>query len=123
MAKKIKLSDAAKDINISSKELVEFFASKGDTKKKPSSSLSEEEMNLVLEHHTKKYEVENFNEYFNTKNTPKPEKTEEVKETPKAEKKKDAKPKAEKKTEEKPKAEKKAEVKDAIMRIILLLFQ
>ena len=113
MAKKIKLSDAAKDINISSKELVEFFASKGDTKKKPSSSLSEEEMNLVLEHHTKKYEVENFNEYFNTKNTPKPEKTEEVKETPKAEKKKDAKPKAEKKTEEKPKAEKKAEVKDA----------
>ena len=33
MAKKIKLSDAAKDINISSKELVEFFASKGDTKK------------------------------------------------------------------------------------------
>ena len=50
MAKKIKLSDAAKDLEISSQELVDFFAEKGDNKKKPASALTEDEMDLVLEH-------------------------------------------------------------------------
>ena len=115
MAKKIKLSDAAKDLNISSKELVDFFASKGDTKKKPSSSLNEDEMNAVLEHHTKLHEVKNLDEYFNTKNSPKPEKKNEVKETkeaPKAEKKKET-PKTEKKKDA-PKTEKKASEEKAV---------
>ena len=122
MAKKIKLSDAAKDLNISSKELVDFFASKGDTKKKPSSSLTEDEMNAVLEHHTKLYEVKTLDEYFNTKNSPKPEPvkeakaeiTEEVKDSPKSEKKKKAVKAAEpeKKKSDKAAADKKKE--DAI---------
>ncbi len=98
MAKKIKLSDAAKDLNVSSQELVDFFASRGDAKKKPSSSLSEEEMNAVLEHQTKLHEVKDLNEYFASKNDPKPEKRPETKETPKPEKKI--------RTEKKPKAEK-----------------
>ena len=34
MTKKLKLSDAAKDLNVSSQELIEFFAERGDTKKK-----------------------------------------------------------------------------------------
>ena len=110
MAKKIKLSDAAKDLNIPSQELVDFFASKGDTKKKPSSSLSEDEMNAVLEHQTKLHEVKDLNAYFASKNDPKPEKKPEIKETPKPEKKtvvKDA-PKSEKKakTEKTSKADK-----------------
>ncbi len=110
MAKKIKLSDAASDLNISSKELVDFFASKGDTKKKPSSTLTEDEMNIILEHHTKSHEVASLDEYFNTKNTPKPEKKPE----PKAEKKSDV-PKAEKKPKPKdtPKPEKKKEATNA----------
>ncbi len=98
MAKKIKLSDAAKDLNVSSQELVDFFASRGDAKKKPSSSLSEEEMNAVLEHQTKLHEVKDLNEYFASKNDPKPEKRPETKESPKPEKKI--------RTEKKPKAEK-----------------
>ncbi|MBO5164081.1 MAG: translation initiation factor IF-2 [Ruminococcus sp.] len=98
MAKKIKLSDAAKDLNLSSQELVDFFASRGDSKKKPSSSLTEEEMNAVLEHQTKLHEVKDLNEYFASKNDPKPEKRPETTEAPKPEKKV--------KTEKKPKAEK-----------------
>ena len=98
MAKKIKLSDAAKDLNVSSQEIMDFFAEKGDTKKKASTSLTEEEMNLVLEHYTKLHEVKDFNEYFASKSDPRPERKEE----PKPEKK----PKAEKKTEKAEKAEK-----------------
>ena len=66
MAKKIKLSDAARDLNISSQELIAFFAAKGDTKKKPASQLTEDEMNAILEHQTKLHEAENFNDYFSS---------------------------------------------------------
>ena len=34
MAKKIKLSEAAKDLNVPAQELIDFFAAKGDNKKK-----------------------------------------------------------------------------------------
>lgn len=104
MAKKIKLSDAAKDLNVSSQEIMDFFAEKGDTKKKASTSLTEEEMNIVLEHYTKLHEVKTFDEYFASKNDPKPE----PKEEPKAEKK----PKTEKKTEKAEKTAKAAPKKE-----------
>lgn len=104
MAKKIKLSDAAKDLNVSSQELVDFFASKGDSKKKPSSSLSEDEMNALLEHQTKLHEVKDLNEYFASKNDPKPEKKPETIEAPKLEKK--VKPEKKVKAERTPKPEK-----------------
>ena len=87
MAKKIKISDAAKDLNISAQEIVDFFAAKGDTKKKTSSGLTEEEMNCLLENHTKANEVSSFDEYFASKNEPKPEKKTELKSEPKQEKK------------------------------------
>ena len=72
MAKKIKLSDAAKDLNVSSQEIVSYFAEKGDTKKKSGSSLTEDEMNLLLEHYTKAHEVSSFDGYFASKDQPKP---------------------------------------------------
>lgn len=87
MAKKIKISDAAKDLNISAQKIVDFFAAKGDTKKKTSSGLTEEEMNCLLENHTKANEVSSFDEYFASKNDPKPEKKTELKSEPKQEKK------------------------------------
>ncbi len=68
MAKKIKLSDAAKDLDVSSKEIIDFFAGKGDNKKKPASILTEKEMNLLLEYVTRKNEVDSFDEYFASKN-------------------------------------------------------
>ena len=97
MAKKIKLSDAAKDINVPAQEIIDFFAEKGDNKKKTGSSLSEEEMNTLLEHYMNgRYSVDSLNDYFNSKNDPRPVREE----APKAEKKPAAK-KAEPKSEEK----------------------
>ncbi|MCR5729874.1 MAG: translation initiation factor IF-2 N-terminal domain-containing protein, partial [Ruminococcus sp.] len=70
MAKKIKLSDAAKDLSVTSQELIDYFAEKGDTKKKSGSSLTEDEMNTLLEHYTKLHEVNSFDEYFASANDP-----------------------------------------------------
>lgn len=78
MAKKIKLSDAAKDLSVTSQEIINYFADKGDTKKKAGSALTEEEMNLLLEHYTKSNEVSSFDGYFASKNDPKPEKKTEA---------------------------------------------
>jgi len=104
MTKKLKLSDAAKDLNVSSQELIEFFAERGDTKKKASTSITQDEMNILLEHYSKLHSVKSFDEYFASAKDPKPvaeKKTE--KKTEKTEK--TEKPKAEKKPV---KAEKKA---------------
>lgn len=132
MAKKIKLSDAAKDLEISSQELVDFFAEKGDNRKKPASALTEDEMDLVLEHYTSSHAVSSFDEYFASKNDPRPARKQEApKEAPKKKsepaEKKEAKPAAEKKQpaenkpeikqeqkqDKKPAAPKKAEAKPA----------
>ena len=110
MAKKIKLSEAAKDLNIPAQELIGYFTEKGDTKKKAASTLTEEEMNEILEHYTKLHEVKNLDEYFATANEPRPEKKKAAAEAaPKAQEKKPAAKKNEK--AEKPAA--KADKKDA----------
>ena len=110
MAKKIKLSEAAKDLNIPAQELIGYFTEKGDTKKKAASTLTEEEMNEILEHYTKLHEVKNLDEYFATANEPRPEKKKTAAEAaPKAQEKKPAAKKNEK--AEKPAA--KADKKDA----------
>ncbi|MBR1429712.1 translation initiation factor IF-2 [Ruminococcus sp.] len=110
MAKKIKLSDAAKDFNVPSQELIDFFTEKGDNKKKTGSSLSEEEMNSLLEHYTKdRYSVNSLDEYFNSKNDPRPVKEEAPKEEKKPAAKKSAEKKEDKKEEKKAAPAKKAE--------------
>ena len=73
MTKKIKISDASKDFNVSVQEIVDFFATKDNKKRSASSSLNEAEMNLLLEHYTKKHEVKNFNDYYGSKNDSKKE--------------------------------------------------
>ena len=110
MAKKIKLSDAAKDINVPAQELIDFFTEKGDNKKKTGSSLTEEEMNSVLEHYMKnRYSVDSLNDYFNSKNDPRPVKEEAPKEEKKPAAKKSAEKKEDKKEEKKAAPAKKAE--------------
>lgn len=108
MAKKIKLSDAAKDLSVTSQEIINYFAGKGDTKKKAGSALTEEEMNLLLEHYTKSNEVSSFDGYFASKNDPKPEKKTEAaeKENKPAQAKAPKKKPAEKKTGAKQEAQK-----------------
>ena len=99
--KKIKLSDAAKDLNVASQDIIDFFAGKGDAKKKASTGLTEDEMNDVLEHYSKLNAVKSFDEYFASKSDPRPERKEKPKPEKKTTKKKET-------AEEKPAAEKKA---------------
>ena len=80
MMKKIKISDAAKDLKVPAQEIVDFFAEKGDNKKKASTGLTQEEMNLVLEHYTKLHQVSSFDDYFASSKDPKPAQTEEASE-------------------------------------------
>ena len=59
MTRKIKLSDAARDLDISAQEIIDFFAGKG-REKKTASILTPEEMDQVLEYLTRKNEVTSF---------------------------------------------------------------
>ena len=67
MAKKVKLSDIAKDLNLSAQEVIEYMAQLDDTKKKAASALTEEEVNLILEHYSQENQVESFDAYFKTR--------------------------------------------------------
>ena len=114
MAKKIKLIDAAKDLNIPSQKIIDFFAEKGDTKKKPLSVLTEDEMNKILEHYTKANEVKSFDEYFASKNDPKPVKKSDKKDKKddKKEDRKDRRDRKDKKDEKKSDRSNKYDKKD-----------
>ncbi len=101
---KSKLSEVAKDLKITNQELVDFVSEKLGTVKKPSASLTADEMNYILEYYSQNNQVDSFDPYFASKNSKPEPKKEEAK--PKAEKKpaKKSEPKAaEKKVEEKPK--------------------
>ncbi|MDE6519469.1 MAG: translation initiation factor IF-2 [Ruminococcus sp.] len=79
MAKKIKLIDMAKDLNISSQRIIDFFAEKGDNKKKAASVLTETELNIFLEYYTKSNELKSFDGYFSSKKEVKSEKNSDKK--------------------------------------------
>lgn len=102
---KLKINDVAKDLGISGQALADFLKEKLDVTKKPTASLTEDEMNYVLESFSQNNQVDSFNEYFATKNQPvtKQESHEEVK-TEKPVK-KSASKKAEKASETKSKKE------------------
>ncbi len=103
---KLKINDIAKELNTTGQELADFVNEKLGAAKKPTASLTEDEMNYVLEAFSQKNQVENFDAYFATKNQPK----EEPKAEEKPAEKKPAKAKKEStKKEAAPKAEKPAE--------------
>ena len=87
MIVKYKVSDFAKDLNLSAKKVLDELAAMGSTGKKNSSNLEENELNYLLEKFSKAGSVANLDEFLNSAKAPKEE--------PKAEK------KAEKKTEKK----------------------
>lgn len=72
MTKKIKISEAAVDFNVSAQEIIDFFAAKDNKKRNASSPLNEAEMNLLLEHYSKKHEVKNFDSYYQSRNDERP---------------------------------------------------
>ncbi|MDE6034471.1 MAG: translation initiation factor IF-2 [Ruminococcus sp.] len=73
MTKKIKISEAGADFNVSAQEIIDFFATKDNKKRNASSTLNEAEMNLLLEHYTKKHEVKNFDSYYQSRNNERPQ--------------------------------------------------
>ncbi len=63
---KYKVSDAAKDFAVSSKDIIALLNDYVSEPKKTSSSLEPEEINIIFEVMTKKHEVKSFDEYFAT---------------------------------------------------------
>ena len=73
MTKKVKLSDVARDLQISTQELIGFYQERdanGNTKKGVT-GLTPEEINLALEYYSQKSQVESLDAYFASKDTPK----------------------------------------------------
>ena len=72
-AKKVKLSDVARDLHIPTQELITFFMERdaNGVKKKGVTGLTTEEINLALEYYSQKSQVENCDRYFATKSAPK----------------------------------------------------
>ena len=103
MIVKYKVSDFAKDLNLSAKKVLDELAAMGSTGKKNSSNLEENELNYLLEKFSKDSSVPDLNEFLNSAKAPKAEaksaekKPAEKKAEPKAEKKPEA--KSEKKSE------------------------
>ena len=110
MIVKYKVSDFAKDLNLSAKKVLDELAAMGSTGKKNSSNLEENELNYLLEKFSKDNSVANLDEFLNSakapKEEPKAEKKAEKKVEKKAEKKPEA-PKADKKPEQHKKREEK----------------
>ena len=84
---KYKLSEVAKDLNVSNKEVADVLKNRLNVIKKPATALSEEELNVVFEHFTQANAVSSFDEYFASATDREEEKPApaEVKETAKPE--------------------------------------
>lgn len=108
MTKKVKLSDAAKDLKLQAQELITLMENYDGVKRKNGSSLNESEMNYIIEHYSQENQVENFDEYFQSKD--KPVEAEEAPEEKPA--KKPVKPKQNKKTDSAKKTDNKKNVRD-----------
>ena len=102
MNTKQKLNEVAKDLNINSQDLIDLITANFNETKKPTATLTSEEMDFVLENYSQKNQVENFQKYFATAADKKPKA--EVKAEPKIEPKIEpkAEPKIEKPVEKKP---------------------
>ena len=120
MTKKVKLSDVARDLQISTQELIGFYQERdasGNTKKGVT-GLTPEEINLALEYYSQKSQVESLDAYFASKDTPKQKQEKKPSEKKPAEKKqpdnkKQQKPQAAEKKPQAQKSEKPAEKKPA----------
>ena len=91
MNNKPKLNEVAKDLGLSSQELIDFFSEKNNTKK-AAAVLDADEMTMLVETFSQKNQVESFNDYFATAAEKKVKKEAPVKEEKPIEAKKEEKP-------------------------------
>ena len=110
---KYRVSEVAKDFGVQSKEVIALLSRFSDTPKKSATALQEDELDLVFEYLTQKYNKENLDDYFAEADRIREEKKAASKPTPAAaepvpeEKKTDAAAKAAPIVSGTPKAEKK----------------
>ena len=109
MIVKYKVGDLAKDLNVSSKKVLDELAAMGSTGKKNSSTLEENELNYLLEKFSKDNSEKDLSAFLNSAKQPKEEpkaKAENNNNNKKADKKPENKaPKAEQKQDKKPAAQ------------------
>ena len=74
---KVRLSEAAKDMGVSNKEVSDVLKEHLGSTKKPAGILTEEELNVIFEHFTQKNAVDSFDKYFATANDVKKEEPKE----------------------------------------------
>ena len=74
MIVKYKVSDFAKDLNLSAKKVLDELAAMGSTGKKNSSNLEENELNYLLEKFSKDNSVANLDEILHSAKAPKADK-------------------------------------------------
>ena len=65
---KIRLSEVAKNLNVSNKDIAEVLQQHLNVTKKPAGILNEDELNIIFEHFTQANSVPDFNEYFASAN-------------------------------------------------------
>ncbi len=61
---KYRVSEVAKDFNVTGKKIIEILNTYSDTPRKSASALEEEELDWIFEHFTTAHQVENFDTYF-----------------------------------------------------------
>ncbi len=65
---KYRVTDVAKDFGVSSKEIVELLAKHFQPVKKGATALEENELDVIFEHYTQKFNTDNLDAYFATAN-------------------------------------------------------
>ena len=74
---KVRLSEAAKDMGVSNKEVSDVLREHLGSTKKPAGILTEEELNVIFEYFTQKNAVDSFDKYFAAANDVKKEEPKE----------------------------------------------
>lgn len=68
MTKKVKLAEAARDLKTENQDIIDLLEKYDGVKRKNTTGLTSEELNYILEHYSQANEVDNFDEYFASKN-------------------------------------------------------
>ncbi len=81
---KYRVTDVAKDFGVPSKEIVELLAKHFQPAKKSATALEENELDVIFEHYTQKFNTDNLDAYFATANDRKPKEEPKVEAKPAA---------------------------------------
>lgn len=75
---KYKLSEVAKDLNVSNREVSEVLQKRLNVSKKPSAVLTEQELNIIFEHFTQAHNLQSLDKYLAKRGGERPQDTEKI---------------------------------------------